>query len=299
MAEQGKQHGGEHSGGLTLPALRTTSSCGGVTPGLAQRAERRPLQPSGADCEPDICKELRMKPAIVLVHGAWGGAWIWRRVLAPLRAAGHAVHAVTLTGVGERAHLLSASIRLQTHIDDVLGLVRAEELRDIVLVGHSYGGMCITAAADALLAQDRGLLRALAYVDAQVPLPGEAWRSLHSAETAAQRMALAAQHGGALPAPDPELFGVSGTDREWLLRRQVPHPFGMYGDAVNYDAARLASLPRHYLACLAPPLATVVPHHARVRAMGGWRYTEMATGHCPMVTAAQDTVAWLLNAAAP
>ena len=130
-----------------------------------------------------------------------------------------------------------------------------------------------------------------------MPLPGESWSSLHSAETAAQRTAMAAQHGGALPAIDPEDFGVMGADRDWLLRRQVPHPFGPYREALPYDAARLASMPRHYVACTAPPLATVLPHHARVRAMAGWRFAEMATGHCPMVTAPQALVAWLLEAA--
>src|SRR6476661_2161418 len=99
------------------------------------------------------------KPPIVLVHGAWAGAWCWKKVLAPLRAADLEVHAVTLTGVGERAHLLSREVTLATHIADVLGLVEAEELRDVVLVGHSYGGMVVTGAADALLARDAGAVR--------------------------------------------------------------------------------------------------------------------------------------------
>jgi len=93
---------------------------------------------------------MPQKPPIVLVHGAWAGAWCWKRVLAPLRSAGHEVHAVTLTGVGERAHLLSREVSLATHIDDVLGLVEAEELADVVLVGHSYGGTIISKVAEAI-----------------------------------------------------------------------------------------------------------------------------------------------------
>ncbi|MCW5639039.1 MAG: alpha/beta fold hydrolase, partial [Rubrivivax sp.] len=117
-----------------------------------------------------------VRSPLVLVHGAWGGAWIWRRVLEPLRAAGHAVHAVTLTGCGERAHLRRPDISLQTHIDDVIGLVEAEELHAPVLVGHSYGGMVVTGAAAALCARrGAGGVRSLAYVDALVPLPGEGW----------------------------------------------------------------------------------------------------------------------------
>jgi pimeloyl-ACP methyl ester carboxylesterase len=223
----------------------------------------------------------------VLVHGAWSGAWIWRRVLGPLRAAGHEVHAVTLTGDGERAHLRRADISLQDHIDDVLGLIDAEELRDIVLVGHSYGGMVITGAADALLARDNVGLERLIYVDAQVPLPGESWSSLHSAEVQQQRTATAQAHGGALPPADPAAFGLVGADRDWLLRRQVPHPFGPYRDPVHYDAERLASVPRHYIACTQPAFATALAHHARVRSQPGWQLVELATGHCPMVSAPQ------------
>ncbi len=133
-------------------------------------------------------------PAIVLVHGAWGGAWIWGRVLAPLRAAGHEVHAVTLTGDGERAHLRRPDISLRTHIADVLGLVDAEELDGIVLVGHSYGGQVITGAADRLLARSPGAVRQLIYVDAVVPQPGESWSHGHAPEVVATRSAQAAAH---------------------------------------------------------------------------------------------------------
>ncbi|MCU0814594.1 MAG: alpha/beta hydrolase [Burkholderiaceae bacterium] len=101
-------------------------------------------------------------PPIVLVHGAWAGAWCWKRVLAPLRAAGHEVHAVTLTGLGERSHLLSPAVTLATHVADVVGLIAAEELEGVVLVGHSYGGLVITGAADRLQRDAPGALRQLA-----------------------------------------------------------------------------------------------------------------------------------------
>jgi pimeloyl-ACP methyl ester carboxylesterase len=233
----------------------------------------------------------------VLVHGAWGGAWIWRRILGPLRAAGHEAHAVTLTGDGERAHLRRADISLADHIDDVIGLIDAEELQDIILVGHSYAGMVITGVADALLAPDdrdeRGVLQRLVYVDAQVPWPGESWSSLHSAEMRAERQAAAHANDGALPPIDPAVFGLEGADRDWLLRRQVAHPFGPYQEPLMYDADRLARLPRHYIACTQPMLASAPAHHARVRAAPGWQFTEIATGHCPMVSAPQALLALL------
>ena len=93
----------------------------------------------------------------VLVHGAWGGGWYWRRVEAALIAAGHRAHAVTLTGVGERAHLMSPAITLETHIADVTKAIEAEEMRDVVLAVHSYAGMIGTAVAD----RNPGLLRHL------------------------------------------------------------------------------------------------------------------------------------------
>ena len=113
----------------------------------------------------------------VLVHGAWHGAWCWRDVLPLLWQAGHRAHAVTLTGLGDRSHLLSPSIDLDTHIQDVVATIEAEELTDVVLVGHSYAGMLITAVADLIPKK----LSRLVYVDAVVPKPGESWSSTHTA----------------------------------------------------------------------------------------------------------------------
>jgi pimeloyl-ACP methyl ester carboxylesterase len=231
----------------------------------------------------------------VLVHGAWGGAWVWRRVLGPLRDAGHEVHAVTLTGDGERAHLRHPDISLQTHIDDVLGLIDAEELSDIVLVGHSYGGMVITGAADALLARSPGRLRQLVYVDAMVPVPGEGWGSGHPPEIVRARQALAAAHGNALPPPDPREFGIAdGPDRDWLLRRQVPHPFGMYRVPLHFDGERWAAVPRVFIDCHRPAYVTIDAMRVRVRQQAGWRIVEMPTGHFPMVTMPAELAAHLL-----
>src|SRR5207237_2204959 len=136
-----------------------------------------------------------------LVHGAWHGAWCWQRVVQRLAADCHRVHAVTLTGVGERAHLLAPTITLETHIADVAGAIEAEELRDVVLAVHSYAGMIGTAIADRL--GDR--LRQLVYVDAVVPRPGERWSSTHARTTREARIAAAeasADYSIAAPAQD-------------------------------------------------------------------------------------------------
>ena len=240
--------------------------------------------------------------AIVLVHGAWGGAWIWRRVLGPLRAAGHEVHVVTLTGDGDRAHLRHAGIQLSDHVADVVALVQAEELQDVLLVGHSYGGMVITGAADRLMRPGPGVdevrLHGLVYVDAVVPLPGECWSSLHDGSTVAARTAAAALHDQALPPPDPSAFGLEGADRDWLLRRQVLHPFGPYREPLDFDLARQAALPRTFIDCVAPAFATIAPFRVRVRQQPGWMIREISTGHCPMVSAPSELSNMLLEAAA-
>jgi pimeloyl-ACP methyl ester carboxylesterase len=228
--------------------------------------------------------------SFVLVHGAWGGAWIWRRVLGPLRAAGHEVHAVTLTGDGERAHLRRADISMTDHVADVVGLVEAEELKDIVLVGHSYGGMVITGAADAL----PGRIRQLVYVDAMVPLPGEGWGTGHAPEIVASRLAAARANDNALSPPDPVDFGLTEADRAWLLRRQVPHPFGMYRVPLHFDGERWAQLPRCFVDCTQPAYPTINAMRTRVRAQPGWKIVEIATGHCPMVSTPAALCAELL-----
>ena len=227
---------------------------------------------------------MKQSPPIVLVHGAWAGGWAWQRVLAPLRAAGHAVSAVTLSGCGERRAGLRRDITLQTHIADVVGLVEAEELRGVVLVGHSYGGLVVTGAADALLARDPALVRQIVYVDAMVPLPGECWSSRHTEAVKVARQAAARASGlNALPPPDPAAFGLSAADREWLLRRQGPHPFNAYLEPLHFSGDRVAAVPRAFIDCVSPAYPTIAPMRERVRATPGFTVVEMPTGHYPQI----------------
>jgi pimeloyl-ACP methyl ester carboxylesterase len=248
----------------------------------------------------------------VLVHGAWHGAWCWQRVLPLLRTGGHTAHAVTLTGVGERAHLLSRDISLQTHIADVVNLIEAEELQDVVLVGHSYAGMVVTGAADHLLAmqaqqtQQAQRLRHLVYLDASVPKPGEAWGDKHSEATRSARAAAAAAHPlGALLPPDASVFGLEGLDAAWVNRRQTPHPFGPYTDPLQFDMARLGAVPRTFVDCVNPPLATINASRERARSAATWdghwlpkaKLVVMNTGHDPMVSSPRELADVLLRCA--
>ena len=105
----------------------------------------------------------------VLVHGAWMGGWCYKRVARLLRQAGHEVYTPTLTGLGERAHLINRAIDLDTHVQDIVGVIRCEELSDVVLCGHSYGGMVITGVAEQIAAK----IRSLVYLDAFVPENGK------------------------------------------------------------------------------------------------------------------------------
>jgi pimeloyl-ACP methyl ester carboxylesterase len=105
----------------------------------------------------------------VLVHGAWSGGWCYARVAALLRSRGHTAFTPTLTGQGERAHLSSGAVNLSTHIEDVLGVFRFERLDNVVLAGHSHGGMVVTGVADRIAEK----IKALAYLDAFVPEDGQ------------------------------------------------------------------------------------------------------------------------------
>ena len=226
----------------------------------------------------------------VLVHGAWHGAWCWRRILGPLRGAGHRVFAVSLSGVGERAHVDAASVTLRTHIDDILAVVEAEELAHPILVGHSYAGMPMTGAADALASR----VRHLVYLDAVVPLPGECWSSAQPAATQEARRAAIAQTGF-IPPPDPAVFGLAGADHAWVARRQTPQPGAVYDAPLDFDAQRWAALPRTFIDCNAPALATIAPMRERVRSQPGWNLHEIATGHDAMVSAPDALVRILLS----
>lgn len=238
----------------------------------------------------------------VLVHGAWHGAWCWRDVTLALVRAGHRAHAVTLTGLGERAHLLSPRITLETHIADVANAIEAEEMQDVVLAVHSYAGMLGTAVADRMA----GRLSHLVYVDAVVPKPGESWSSTHASATRDARIAAAqASPEYAFPAPDPAVFGLAAEQHDWVRRRQTPHPGHTYQAVLDFDPQRVARTPRTFVNCTRPALATIDAIRPRVVDPrfwdGAWlpgsRVVTLETGHDPMVSAPQALTRVLLDCA--
>src|SRR5438552_787309 len=156
----------------------------------------------------------------LVAHGAWSAGWAWKKMRPLLRGAGHEVFTPTCSGMGERAHMASPSINLDTHIQDILGVLHMEDLRDVVLIGHSYGGMVATGVADR--ARDR--IAQLLYLDAFVPRDGEALFDIVPPE-ARQRMLDNAKAGdGWRVPPNPTPPDTAEADVTWLSERRVYHP---------------------------------------------------------------------------
>jgi pimeloyl-ACP methyl ester carboxylesterase len=156
----------------------------------------------------------------ILVHGAWHGGWCYKRVAERLRAEGHVVYTPTNTGLGERSHLYHRDINLDTHITDILNVIRWEELDDFVLVGHSSGGMIITGVADRIPEK----VRRLVYLDAFVPEDGKCQMDYMRPELVARMRADAAASDKGVRPILAEIFHVNEKDAAWLNRMCVNHP---------------------------------------------------------------------------
>lgn len=236
----------------------------------------------------------RSKPPIVLVHGAWHGAWCWRRVAPLLRAAGHEVFAPTLTGLADKAHLLTRAVNLATHLDDVLGLIEAEELNDVVLVGHSYAGMLITGVADRVPQR----LRSLVYLDAFVPQSGKGLID-YAAPARREAMVKAGEASGFVDPPSATVFGLKegSPDMAWVTRRMSKQPYATMTDALHLRGDGGAKLPRTYIYCSNPPTGSFQQFAAALRDDPHWRFHEFNTGHDCMVTEPAETARLILTAA--
>jgi pimeloyl-ACP methyl ester carboxylesterase len=232
----------------------------------------------------------------LLLHGAFHGGWCWARVAPILRAQGHAVFTPTQTGLGERAHLLSRDITLDTFVQDVVAVLENEELEDAVLVGHSFGGIGITGAADRVRERVRGLI----YLDSVIPQNGCSALDLSTAEVAAERRRLAAENGGlSVAPPEPAVYGVPpGPDADWVRRRLTPHPFGALDSRLTLANPPGNGLPCTYVFCTDPVYASLARHRDFARAQPGWRWREFAASHDAMITHPAETAALLMELAA-
>ncbi len=235
----------------------------------------------------------RISPqTFVLVHGAWHGGWCWRDVADLLRARGHRVFAPTLTGLGERRHLLGPDNSLSTFVADMAGVIEAEELEDIVLVGHSHGGAVISGVADAMPER----IRALVYLDATILKNGESAFGVLPAEVVAERRRKVAEAGGiAMPVPEVTAFGVpvDHPRADWVRRRLTPHPVGSYESPLALSHPVGNGVPCTYISCTDPLYLPMEPARAYAR-QAGWTFIEMPTGHDAMVLE-PEALAWLLE----
>lgn len=227
----------------------------------------------------------------VLVHGAWHGSWCWSRVRRLLTASGHEVFTPTLTGLGERSHLLSRAVGLDTHVDDIASLLTWEDLHDVVLVGHSYGGIVVRHIADRMAER----IRALVYLDAFVPDDG---KSLIDYVPDAQRDAFreqAQRHGDGWKVPPipAAAFGVNAADAERVDRKCTMHPLACF------EAPTQIGSPHHRVTNIGYISATgfdgPFEQFAEMAVRRGWWHEPLACGHDVMLDMPNELCTILLQ----
>ena len=229
-----------------------------------------------------------MGEIFLVCHGAWGGGWSWKKMHPLMQAAGHRLVTPTYTGLGERVHLASPSIDLETHIQDVLNVIRYEDPGDVVLLGHSYGGMVATGVADR--ARDR--VKQLIYLDAFVPDDGQSLFDLNEAGREPMRALANAGDGWRVP-PNPTPADTPPEDVAWLNARRVDMPIRCFETPLTFHGGPL-TLPRSYIyATRITPADTFGRFAARARSEPGWRYHEIDASHSPAVSAPDRLMAVL------
>jgi pimeloyl-ACP methyl ester carboxylesterase len=225
----------------------------------------------------------------LIVHGGFSGGWGWREVAKRLRTAGHEVFTPTLTGLGERAHLANPEINLNTHIQDIIGILECEDLWRVILIGHSSGSMIITGVAE--IKPER--LSRLVYVDTAIPKDGQSWLDLLGPAMAQQLLDLAEKEGDGwrIPLiPDPPRF--------------QPHPLKTVTDLLEVKNPAAVRIPRAFIHCTAKskdsPLALAWPaidRAAENARQQGWWYRTLPTDHSPHRTMPQELSELLLELA--
>jgi pimeloyl-ACP methyl ester carboxylesterase len=230
----------------------------------------------------------------VLVHGAWSGGWCYGKVAALLRARGHRVFTPTLTGQGERTHLLSAGVNLTTHINDVAGVFDYEGIENAVLAGHSYGGMVVTGVADRIPAR----VAALVYLDAFLPENGQSLFDINIPANTQRFVADAGDFGGiAVPAPPAAFFNVNAADAGRVDRLATPFPMAAMAERLVLTGAHKAVRKHVYVhGTILPRESPFKPFYERVQDDPAWTAHALACGHHVMLDLPEKT-AEILEAA--
>jgi pimeloyl-ACP methyl ester carboxylesterase len=233
----------------------------------------------------------------VLVHGGGHGGWCYQRVARLLRAEGHEVYTPTLTGLGERAHLLDDRVDLDRHVADVAAVLRVEDLREVILVGHSYGGMVITGAAD----READRVGRLVYLDAATPVHGQSLVDVAGPVINAVRPMGEVVDGielVLLPAPDAGmLYGVTDpADLAWMAERLTGHPWKCFEQPLMLEHEdALWAIPQFHVVCTSTLATRDADLMDRARAEG--RLWDIDTGHDLMITEPERTADALLQVA--
>jgi pimeloyl-ACP methyl ester carboxylesterase len=218
----------------------------------------------------------------VLVHGGWHGGWAWERLVPYLVRGGCKVFTPDLTGLGEKVKLANPDIGLSTHIRDILTLLDDENLHNVTLVGHSYGGMVITGVADK--AAER--IAQLVYLDAHVPKDGQSFGDIVGPQVMnmIRQTAKAAGQGWLIPIPPPEHFGIaSEADIAFVKPKLMPQPIKTLEEPIHLSNPAALALPRTYIYLNQPALGSFDGFARMARSSKDWRYYEMATGHDAMI----------------
>ncbi|GBQ09817.1 alpha/beta fold hydrolase [Swaminathania salitolerans] len=233
-----------------------------------------------------------MRRPVMLIHGLNCGGWVWRFVSPLLVARGFDVIAPTLTGTGDRAHLLSHEITLETHIQDIVATIDMLDLRDIVLVGHSYGGMVATCVADRLGER----IARLIYLDALIAQDGKTAFDILPAGMATSRRERAHTRGAdvAFPVPPESALPIPDTERRrWFVSHLRPHPVGTYETPVRLSHPPGEGLPVTYIAYENPALASIEPSRAYARSRSDWHYRSEAVPHDAEVVYPEKVAAFI------
>ncbi len=221
----------------------------------------------------------------LICHGAWSAGWAWKKMRPLLRAAGHEVFTPTYTGLGERGHLAHPLVDLETHIQDVLAVIEAEALSDIILVGHSYGGMVATGVADRAGVR----IREIVYLDAFVPEDGQALNDLTGHIPPAIE--------GWMVPPMPSAPDTAPTDLAWTGPRRRHHPARCFAQKLRLRNGPRA-MKRSYIYCAKKPPGDVFMQFAsRFKTDATWKYYELNASHSPNITAPEDLAAILTGLA--
>lgn len=216
---------------------------------------------------------------IVLTHGAWSSAWAWKKVRPLMQAAGHTFFTPSYTGLGERYHLANPNIDLETHIADVLGVLEYEDLRDVVLMGHSYGGMVATGVAD----RARNRIKLLVYLDAFVPKDGQALADLVPAAQRQRMKDSAKENDGWRVASNPAPDDTSPEDLAWVNKYRRAQSLKCFEQPVGLQSE--ITVPRVYIQCMRyaakGPFSQFMEY---AKSHEGWKTYELDASHSPNVT---------------